>query len=428
MPLYSSSLTTLPNKGILLKEFKGKKLDELATPAYIIDKSKFAQNACRMLENAAKLKVEFRAHVKTHKTSEGVALQLKTKNFKTDKIVVSTLMEAWNLIPLVQQGLINDILFSLPVVKSRLAELADLATQVPNLRLMLDNAEQLDVLSEFFEQNSNVTKKWSIFIKINMGSDRAGLVNDSIFLRETLTRALTQEKYKKCISVYGFYCHAGHSYGSKTVETAKKILIDEIRHANKAAKTALEIDPSQDPMSFQISVGATPTAHSSSFISVAEIEEKLGEKLSGILELHAGNYPCCDLQQVATGLVNIDDVSVSVLAEIVSFYPNRGDKPPGEQLINAGVLALSRESGPLPGHGRITDPKGYENWIVGRISQEHGILVPLDENIKTEFIPLGTKLRIVPQHSCITAAQYPWYYIVDGSDVVVDIWVPWRGW
>lgn len=414
---YPYKFTPSANKAELLDAYRGKKLAELPTPSFVVDRGTFKQNCEKMLSNANHLKADFRAHVKTHKTVEGTLLQLGSKDLKTKKIVVSTLAEAWSLVPLFDQGLIEDVLFSLPVVKSRLSELAQLSKHVPHLRLMLDNKEQLDVLVDFSKKN-NVQKKWSIFIKINMGTNRAGF-EDNPALDQTL-HDLLKTSVKDYVTLYGFYCHAGHSYASSTPTQAKSFLLEEIASGNAACKKAIEIDPS---LKLQLSVGATPTAHSSEDLEISSVG-----KLFGHLELHAGNYPFCDLQQMSTHCVGLEQVSCRVLAEVVSSYPGRGSLPPGEQLINAGVIALAREFGPLPGHGRIYSPKGYENWIVGRLSQEHGILTPLEENKDTKMIPSGTRVEIVPQHSCITAAAYPWYFIVEGEDVVVDIWVPYRGW
>ncbi|ABN65249.2 predicted protein [Scheffersomyces stipitis CBS 6054] len=422
---YPAQFIAKPSKEALLDAFKGKSISSLPTPSFLINEDIFTKNCNRMLQNTSHLSADFRAHVKTHKTVEGTRLQLGEKSpIKTDKIVVSTLVEAWSLMPLVEEGLISDILFSLPVVKSRLPELAELANKVPHLRLMLDGSDQLELLADFSREFS-IKAKWSIFVKINMGTNRAGLVNESTSLENTLQKLLKDDKISEFVDLYGFYCHAGHSYSADSPSSAKDFLIQEIIHANQAAKGALQIQPG---LKLQISVGATPTAHSSEHLNTDELIAAIGDELSGKLELHAGCYPCCDLQQVSTGCVTLEEVSISLLAEVISIYPNRGSKAPGEQLVNAGVLALCREFGPLPGHGRVVDPPGLENWIVGRLSQEHGILVPLDENQVNDFIPLGTKVRIVPQHSCITAAAHPWYYIVDSSNSVVDIWIPARGW
>lgn len=422
--MYPYQFTPLADKAKLLEAYKGKPITDLPTPSFIVNQTRFKANSEKMLNNAAKLNADFRAHVKTHKTTEGTVLQLGSGPNTTDKVVVSTLMEAWNLLPLVESGKISDILFSLPGVTSRLDELYELSTKVPKLRLMLDNADQVELLIKYNKTHS-IEKKWSLFIKINMGTNRAGLVNDSETLQKTLDK-LTEKSpdVKDNLEIYGFYCHAGHSYASDSENKAKDFLLEEIKHANMAAAKAREMDP--ELTALQISVGATPTAHASEILTMEEVESTIGP-LAGNLELHAGNYPFCDLQQVATGCVSHDDVSCKVLAEVVSTYENRGGSP-GEQLVNAGVIAMAREFGPLPGHGRVISPKGYENWIIGRSSQEHGILVPLDKEKDTSFIPLGTKVGVYPQHSCITAAAYPWYYVTGEDGVVEDIWVPWRGW
>lgn len=410
--------TPLADKQTLVKAYQGKKKSELPTPSLIVDRTIFRDNCNKMLQNAAKLGADFRAHVKTHKTLEGTALQLGSGDASTDKIVVSTLMEAWGLLPLIKQGLINDVLFSLPVVESRLPELVALSQHVPHLRLMLDNYAQVETLAKFSKAHG-YSKKWSIFFKVNMGTNRAGLGVDDAELDKTLTAVLSSP-LSDYVSLYGFYCHAGHAYSSCNCDQAEYFLVDEITHGNLACKKALAIDPS---LKLQLSVGSTPTAHASEVLEVS----KLGP-LSGQLELHAGNYPFCDLQQMATHCVSLSSVSCRVLADVLSSYPQRGKIEPGEQLINAGVIALAREFGPVPGHGRVYSPEGYENWTVGRLSQEHGILVPLEESKDTKLIPLGTRVEVVPQHSCITAASYPWFFVFDGDDVVADIWVPFRGW
>lgn len=418
---FPTDFNALPDKHALVKEYKGKNVSELATPNFVVDRKIFQRNCERMLENAHKLQAEFRAHVKTHKTVEGTELQLGSGKLTTDRIVVSTLREGWMVMPLVRAGKISDVHFSLPAYKSVLGELAAFGAEIPKLRVMLDNAEQLDLLAAYNKAHPGA-KKWLVYIKINMGTNRAGLVNSTEALHKTIAKALSPEIHEN-VEIFGFYCHAGHSYSSTSENTAKDFLLQEITHAHRAAKEALKLDPG---LKLHISVGATPTAHASECLTLSELEQKLGEPLCATLELHAGNYPFCDLQQVATNCIGYKDVAIKLYADVVSSYPDRGDKRPGEQLINAGAIALAREFGPMPGHGRIVEPAGYENWVVGRLSQEHGILVP-EKDEPTELIPIGTRVGVVPQHSCITAAAHPWYYVVEGSEVV-DVWVPWRGW
>lgn len=426
--VFPYKLTKLADKGELLNAFKGKRIDELPTPGFVVSLQKVKDNCKGMLQSTASLGFDFRPHVKTHKTTEATLLELgEETGFHTDRIVVSTLIEAWNLLPLCKKGLINDILFSMPVVQSRLEELVELSRSVKHLRIMVDNYEQVESIVKYSLEHK-YSKKWSVFIKINMGSDRAGFTLESPALRKTID-SIVQGDASQTVELFGFYCHAGHSYGSHSKEEAKKILIDEINSVNTACKIARTIDSTISD-DLVLSIGATPTAHVIDSFDANLLEDKL----LGKVELHAGNYAFCDLQQVGTNCCKYEDVACRVLGEVVSSYPDRGSTEPGEGLVNVGVLGIGRETGAIPGFGCIGYPEKYRNWILGRISQEHGVLTVSDHSKQTDLIPIGTKVLIYPQHTCIAAACYPWYYVVDGEGEitnecrVIDIWVPWRGW
>lgn len=137
-----------------------------------------------------------------------------------------------------------------------------------------------------------------------------------------------------------------------------------------------------------------------------------------------GNYPANDLQQVATGLVSEAQQAVRVLVEVASVYPERN-----EALVNAGTIALSKETSDTPGYGRVTDRPG---WGVMRMSQEHGIIglngLRKEEKTIAERFAVGDKVFLFCQHACITAAAHFVYYVVDDQDMVRDVWMPWKGW
>lgn len=376
-----------------------------------------------MLNHARDLGVEFRCHVKTHKTLEGTELELgygsnDKSQGRTSRIVVSTLAEAWSMLPLVESKKIDDILYGLPVAKLRIEELYELSKVVPHLRLIVDSIEQVAALVEFSKRQSN---KWSVFLKVDVGTKRAGRGYDSVELQD-LIKYIHSEENRTHVSIFGVYGHSGHSYNTRNKDEARNYFVEELRKVNHAAKVTLELAPQS---SLTISIGATPTAHFSLDVSSNEsFTSLLGEEIAGELELHAGNYACCDLQQVATGLVADNETSLFLLAEVLTSYPNRNDFVPGEQLINAGVVALGREPGPWPGFGHIVEPSTYGKWIVKSVSQEHGTLAPADD---CKFIPYGTKVKIVPQHACIAASAHGWYFAVENG-IVVDVWVPTKFW
>ena len=159
--------------------------------------------------------------------------------------------------------------------------------------------------------------------------------------------------------------------------------------------------------------------------------------LHGKVELHAGNYPMLDLQQLHTTLIEPERIAQRVLATVISYYSGRGVDGTDEALCDAGAIAMSKDAGPSGGFGGVVGKK----WRLGRISQEHGVLVRSQNSLQVysggstldEELTIGEQIQIVGQHACLIAAAYPWYYVVDsrdvgGDDTVVDVWVPWKGW
>ena len=114
---------------------------------------------------------------------------------------------------------------------------------------------------------------------------------------------------------------------------------------------------------------------------------------------------------------------------MISYYSGRGKDGTDEALCDAGAIALSKDTGPSGSYGEVIGT----TWKLGRISQEHGILRWMGP--AEEEVPLtpGQRVRIWPNHSCITGAGHPYYLVVDSrnagrEDEIVDVWVRWNGW
>lgn len=188
-----------------------------------------------------------------------------------------------------------------------------------------------------------------------------------------------------------------------------------------------------------LTVGATPTATaaqnmlSSSSPRVSEFKTllaRLGEKYK--VELHAGVYPLLDLQQVATHArpptgvsqrgfapLSKEHIGVKVLVEVTSVYDER-EKP--EALVSAGSLALGREPcKSYPGWGIVTSDLGNRSdspsvvydergkrtgWIVGKVSQEHGILSWEGPRAECRELMIGDKLMVWPNHAWYVYFRY----------------------
>ena len=117
-----------------------------------------------------------------------------------------------------------------------------------------------------------------------------------------------------------------------------------------------------------------------------------------------------------------------MLATVLSAHAERR-----ELVVNAGALALSKDPGPIhvdPGCGfgvvvGATDQRPIPELRVVSISQEHGVLRS-DRPLDRRWQP-GSRLRILPNHSCLAAACFDSYQVVRGAEVV-DEWRPVRGW
>jgi D-serine deaminase-like pyridoxal phosphate-dependent protein len=166
-----------------------------------------------------------------------------------------------------------------------------------------------------------------------------------------------------------------------------------------------------------ISAGSSPTA---TFLAKAD----------GLTEIRAGVYTSGDLFQAGIGVQAEEDIAVSVLASVIGRNEARG-----RVVIDAGGLALSkdRSTAALPcdlGYGLVRDADGEETLgrlIVSGVHQEHGEIDGVSPEAFAR-LPIGAKVRVLPNHVCMTAAPYDHYLVIDGGSEIVDRWDKISGW
>ncbi|EXJ95499.1 hypothetical protein A1O1_00621 [Capronia coronata CBS 617.96] len=445
----------LPSKDALLEAYQNRSLHEVPVPAAVIDVGKVKANCQAMLDAVEELGVSFRAHVKTHKTSELTRLQVGAE-CKDVRLVVSTVIEAEQLIPLLleyqRQGARINVLYGVPLGPSHVPRLATVARQLGagSVTVMVDHPGQLQSVKKLGEQAGFPA---SVFIKTDSGPHRAGLHPTSIEMMD-LVREVSRGEEQGILHLVGFYTHNSLSYGASAPDDAMdwlKVEIDSCRqaseHSKQDRKNALVVSVGASPSALSLQNIVSSNSRSSSSSSAIALKETLQLTKSNLeLEVHAGVYPIFDIQQVAASSRHLtsdphDTIAASVLTEVCSLYPNRTEQP--EALVSAGLLALAREPcKDYAGYGVVSPwnmRKDYtisnqERIIVARISQEHGILAFEGQHPEMTQLPLeyGQKLRIWPNHACITLAMFGWYLVVDSTsgspDNIVDVWVRWRGW
>ena len=355
----------------------------MKTPAFLVDKNIVEQNCSRMREKARQSKVTFRPHVKTHKSIEIARMQ---HGGGIGPITVSTLAEA----EFFAEAGYRDITYAVPIAPEKLTRAADLAQRIDRLNVLIDSFQALRAIEEH-------GGPFDVFLKVDCGYHRAG-VDPADPESARLAQAIAKSK---AVRFRGLLTHAGHSYDARCVEEIGKIAAEE---AGSLTRFREKLGMNQ----LIRSVGSTPT------LSVIERFDAD--------EVRPGNYIFFDAEQVLMGSCRRQDVAISVLSTVVGSYPARNNA-----VIDAGALALSKDRGadhidPKVGYGIVCDlDLNPLPMRLVALSQEHG-------KIETANPPaVGTQLRIIPNHSCLTAAMYDSYHVI-AAGKVVDQWRPVRGW
>ncbi|GAP84269.2 putative alanine racemase domain protein [Rosellinia necatrix] len=419
--------TTALSKDALRARFVGKTLHQVPTPAIVLDLAKVEANCNRMLEAARRMNLSWRAHIKTHKTEELTRLQVGDHDDATPaNIIVSTLMEAESVVPLLKEyqarGRQVNLLYSFPLYPSSIDRLAAVSAQLGRggLTVMVDHAEQARLLPQLASKSGGHPPL--VFLKVNVGSDRAGVRPGSPECAGLARALLLAETVGSCV-FWGLYSHAGHAYAARRDWEAMAVLAAEFGALRDVALRAVRPDRPAHPL--VLSVGATPTVTTLQHPDFAagdgnvldddddgddddddeaekpttkkegeekekkkEEEEKDGPgmikaliarmRAEGLrLEVHAGVYPTLDVQQLAAhacdaATLNASAVAVTVLAEVASVYPGRGaGGKSSEAIVNAGCLALGREpcealgAGHYAGWGILMPWAGVANVVPG---------------------------------------------------------------
>ena len=375
-------------------------IDQLPTPSLILDRAILRRNLKRMSDRLHSAGVVLRPHLKTAKSVQVGRMAVEGHD---GRITVSTLAEARYF----ADGGFKDILYGVGIVPAKLPVVAEIRRRGVNLRVVTDNLS----VAKAIAAATHAGDTFSVLIEIDSGAGRAGLPFPALPGLLEIARVLHAAPR---VELAGVMTHAGHSYHQSTPDGVAAIAEQE-RRAIVGAAEMLRAAGIPCPI---VSGGSTPTAvHSRDF--------------NGITEMRPGVYVFNDLDQEFIGACTAGDLALSVLASVIGHYPHRN-----QILVDAGALALSKdisaqEFQPKVGFGTIVGPETATGMAVVDCSQEHGF-VGADAPMAYDYLPVGSRLRILPNHACITAAAYDRYYVVDsdldGGRTVVDVYDRINGW
>jgi D-serine deaminase-like pyridoxal phosphate-dependent protein len=371
-------------------------LSELPTPSLLLDKNRLQANIARMQASADRLGVSLRPHLKTLKSARAAEALIAAG---ASGITVSTLKEAAYF---VEHGF-TDITYAVGMVPAKLERAASLIARGADLKIMTDDVDVARAVAAAADRDGT---RFRLLVEIDCGDHRGGLQPDSDELLQ-IARAIDGSMAE----LHGVLTHAGHSYGVDDIAAVERIAADErdavVRAAGRLRAAGCEVAT--------VSVGSTPTA-------------LFATDLDGVTELRAGVYTVFDLDQQSRGVCDTGEIALCVLASVIGH-----NRAANKILLDAGGLALSKDRSadrfrPEVGYGQLCRLDGgiIDGLYVNSVSQEHGHVRVRDESDYARF-PVGSKLRVLPIHACMTAAAYDYFDIIENGEVC-DRWDRVNGW
>jgi D-serine deaminase-like pyridoxal phosphate-dependent protein len=371
-------------------------LQGLKTPSLVLDIERVRRNARRVGERVAGFGAGLRPHVKTHKCVEVARIQTTAHS---GAITVSTLAEARGF---AARGF-ADITYAVPIEPGKFEEAVELSRNCERLALITDD---VSIPAQLDEAARRAGVTLDLFMKVDCGYHRCGVEPHQPEAFEIPRRVMASPNLRFA----GILTHAGHSYHCRSKE---ELLAVAQRERDLMLDFASALRADGIPVR-TISIGSTPTITSV-------------DHLEGIDEARPGNYIFFDAFQAALGSCALEDCALTVLAAV-----SHRDRARRKVVIDAGAIALSKDRGavefdPGCGYGLVLDLEGHDTGLrVSALSQEHGEIVEVDEE-NLDRLKVGARVRVLANHSCLTAAQHSHYHVLEEGSIV-DRWEIQRGW
>ena len=371
-------------------------LPSIKTPGLILDIECVRRNAERMSDVARRNNVRLRPHIKTHKCIEVARIQTEGHD---EAITVSTLVEARAF---AKHGF-TDITYAVPIERGKFDDAIKLLRTGVKLSLLTDDA---DTVKSLDASASSAGVKFDVFLKIDCGTHRVGVEPQTVEALE-IPRLISDASN---LNFAGILTHAGHSYNANSKEEILAVARHE-RDSMVELAERLRVQGVEVPT---VSIGSTPTM-------------SCVDHLKGVDEIRPGNYIFFDAFQATLGSCGFEDTALTVLTAVI-----HRDTTKRRLVVDAGAIALSKDRGPVGldptcGYGHVLDIDGNETGMrVTSLSQEHGEIEARHDSL-FDLFNVGDRLRILSNHSCLTAAQHSHYHVVDNGEIV-DRWEIHRGW
>ncbi len=369
-------------------------LDALVTPRLLLDRDRLAANIAAMRGAAQTAGLPLRVHLKTVKCAEAAAM---LRAAGVERFAVSTVAEATFF---AARGC-ADILYTTPVTPAKVAPLLALG---PGAMAAVESLEMARAVSDAAAALGGALP---VLIELDVDGYRGGVPFPGPEFEALAAFAAAAPG----LALRGAMSYSGATYGAADADARTRIAAAHDAALAEAGRRLRALGVAAPLLSTGGSPGvlATPSP-------------------DGANEFRPGVFCFWDLFQTGLGVCREQDIAISVLATVLSVRPGRG-----QALIDAGALALSldRSTGKQAvdwGYGRVCDVEGAPLGVlkVSGASQEHGVVTG-DAEALARLRP-GQRVRILPNHCCLTAAAYPAYDVMAGGALTGETWSRVNGW
>lgn len=357
-----------------------KTIDELSSPAVLIEVDAMEANLQRMQAVCDEAGVELWPHIKTHKM---VAVLRRQLELGAKGATCAKIGEAEALLP---SG-VRRIFIGHSLVDLRLAaRLKKLHGQLDQLVLAVTSELHCDALEKLLAE---AQLEVPVLMAVDTGLHREGA-------RDARQAAALAAKIRASsrMDLIGLYTHEGHAYGTGSLEEVERA-VDDV-HA-QLLKYVAEVGGD-----LPLWPGCSVTA-------------ALMARRSGVKVVRPGSYVFGDLYlSEVTKVTTFEDSALSILATVL-------DRPEaGLALIDAGSKVFSSDKVGSKLFARALEPRTVE---VARVSEEHGFLT----GDGVDGLALGQRLRFQPAHVCPVVNLATKVYFVRGEEVLETVTVDARG-
>jgi len=353
-------------------------LEQVDTPALLLDLDAFEHNVARMAGAVAGAGVALRAHAKTHKCPMIARAQIAAGAVG---VCCQKVTEAEAMV----QGGVGDVLVSNQVVgRAKELRLAALARQA-RVGVCVDDAANVDALSAAAQAFG--VELW-VLVEINVGANRCGVEPGEPAV--ALARRVAAAPGLRFAGLQAYQGSAQHlrAFAERRAAIERAVALTR--------ETAALLERAGLPCEVIAGAGTGTYAF---------------EAASGLYtELQAGSYVFMDADY-AQNLAE-DGQRVSEFRHSLFIYATVMSHPmPDRAVVDAGLKALSVDSG-LPW---VADRPGV---VYERASDEHGKLA-VGEGAGP--LAVGDKLKLIPGHCDPTVNLYDWIVGVR-NDRVECLW------